>query len=151
MVCVDGLGGSVWWLQQTAWTAKRRGGAGSRAQYGSRCPAGGDGTASYCATGAVQQLRSPGMQLPRNKDVLRQHAGAMDEESQYGPEIEKGDVETVMNARRATANAVASNLELAVDRGNFSGAPGHTGSGAVQHPDAVTLSTAVWACLGRPA
>ena len=103
---------------------------------------------SYCATGAVQQLRSPGMQLPRN--AQRQHGGEAADGQLCGQEVKATVVETVMNARRATANAVASNLELAVDRGNFSGAPGHTGSGAVQHPDAVTLSAAAWACLGDP-
>jgi hypothetical protein len=82
--------------------------------------------------------------------ALRLRAAATKEESRCEPGAKREDVEIIIeNAHRATANAVASNSEVAVQSGCFSGAPGHQGGGTVQHPDMVTLNAAIWAHLGN--
>ena len=59
-------------------------------------------------------------------------------------------VESAVDAYDATANADATNSEVAECRGRGSGAASHQGGGSVLHPDVIPFSAALWACVGDP-
>ena len=75
----------------------------------------------------------------------------MQQESRCAEEACRDDVEQLIgHAREVAAYDVTSNFAMAVQSGCVGGAPVHHGDGTVQHPDAATFNTAIWALLGDP-
>jgi len=145
-VCVDGLGGSAWWLQQTAWAAERRGDAGSRAAYTPTelySDAEDNDSGGMQATASLR-LATSTMQVGNG---VRQHESS----GHAAPSRAKEGVEELPVANAATPNADAANSVMALERRMHGGAPSRMGDGTAQHPDAICFDGAIWASLGDPA